>query len=114
MDKQQFIDSAVRCVKEYLAHPDRYGQNSQLQVNPETKFVSMVDGYTFMANIEHSDEAIEAAAAVDGDAAEDAGDYQASQDPDFYAVDSLLKVNADGLTVVNEKEIEKIADLYQF
>lgn len=112
MTKDEFVKAAVHCVNEYIDHDDRYGQDPQLKVNPSNLWVQLIDGAGRNMALAYAQEAYEESAAAQGDADESATDYQASENPDFYPVRTLLKVNDQGLTVVDVDAIRKIADSY--
>lgn len=112
MNKEGFVKAAVHCVNLYIDNIDRFGTDPQLKVNPVSLNVSLVDDALRNQSLAYSQEAIEAAAGVEGDASESATDFQAAENPDFYPVKSLLKTGSDGITTVDVDAIRKIADSY--
>ncbi len=99
-------------VEEYIENFDRFDSNPQIRVNPALDRVALVNGSDMLAEIEDSDEAVEDAAAADGAETEDASDYQASQNPDFYPVKKLLTITESGKTVPDKAAIKKITEQY--
>ncbi|MDE5882989.1 MAG: hypothetical protein K2H60_14815, partial [Muribaculaceae bacterium] len=57
-------------------------------------------------------EAIEDEAAAQGDETEDATDFQASQDPDFYAIKDYVVKESNGKLKVDVKAVERLAESY--
>lgn len=106
-------ESIARLVNEYIENFDRFDHNPQIRVNPLKKTAMLVNGRDMQLEIEDNDEAIEDAAAADGMETEDAADYQASQNPDFYAVKSLLINTPAGTTIANAKAISDVAANYE-
>lgn len=106
-------ESIARLVNEYIENFDRFDHNPQIRVNPLKKTATLVNGRDMQLEIEDNDEAIEDAAAADGMETEDAADYQASQNPDFYAVKSLLINTPAGTTIANAKAISDVAANYE-
>lgn len=105
----QALNSAVQA---YIENADNFDGNPQLRINPVSFDIELVNGSGMMSEIEYSDEAVEDAAAAQGAATMDDTDFQASQDPDFYAVKRLLTRNAANFTVPDPKALAKIADYY--
>lgn len=112
MEKTNFIKALTNRVQEYIDNFDRFDNNPQLMVNPQSLTVEVVNGSDMLANIADSEEAVEDAVSAQGDESEAATDYQASQDPDFYPVKELLDPTKKGMTVPDAKAIEKIAKKY--
>lgn len=112
MDRQQFIKHVTSLVDMYIENFDRFDSDPQIMVNPVSLDVRIVSEEDKLAQISDSDEAIENAAAAQGDETEQALDFQAKQDPEFYPVKKLLKNTSDKKTVADMKAIETIADNY--
>ena len=111
MDKKEFEGVLTDAVQMYIDNFDRFDNNPQLRVNPVSYRVDLVNGSDLINEIEDSDEAVEDAAASQGMESNDATDYQAKQNPDFYPVKPLLepKGNTD---VPSKKKIEEIVKVY--
>lgn len=111
MDSKQFKGILTDAVQMYIDNFDRFDSNPQLRVNPVSYRVDLVNGSDLINEIEDSNEAVEDAAASQGMESNDATEYQAKQNPDFYPVKKLLQPmgNTD---VPLEKEIEKIVKAY--
>lgn len=73
--------------------------------------MELVNGADMREEIEDSDEAIEDAAAAQGMENQDASDYQAKQNPDFYPVKKLLQASGN-TDVPSETAIERIVVNY--
>lgn len=114
MKKQEFIENIERMLQLYADNVNVFDSNPQLRVNPRTLDATIVNGSDMMTEIEDSDEAVENAAAALGAENMDATDYQASQNPDFYAATKLLTVNDKGRRVPDEKAVMAVADVYSF
>ncbi|MBD5358255.1 MAG: hypothetical protein HDR88_14900 [Bacteroides sp.] len=112
MTHEELSKKIADLVEEYIENFDRFDSNPQIRVNPALDRVTLVNGSDMLEEIEDSDEAVEDAAAADGAETEDASDYQASQNPDFYPVKKLLKTEGSGKTVPDKTAIKKIADQY--
>ena len=111
MDKKEFEGVLTDAVQMYIDNFDRFDSNPQLRVNPVSLRVDLVNGSDLINEIEDSDEAVEDAAAAQGMESNDATDYQAKQNPDFYPVKPLLepKGNTD---VPSAKKIDEIVKVY--
>lgn len=112
MNAQEFRHTVESAVKAYLAYPEMFDGNPQLRVNPDTLEVMRVDGSDLREEIETSDEAVENAAIAQGAETEEASDYQVTQNPDFYAIKSLVREDAGGKSVPDVKAIDKIVNIY--
>lgn len=112
MKRKEFTDYVISAVAQYINNPSAYDGDPQIRVNPENLAIDMVNGSDLLKAIEYSGEAVEAAAGVEGDASESATDYQASQDPEFYPVRSLIAVRPDGTRVVDRKAVYALVDNY--
>lgn len=112
-EKQRALaEKITRLVNEYIENFDRFDSNPQIRVNPATLSASLVNGRDMQLEIEDNDEAIEDAAAADGLETEDAADFQASQNPDFYAVKPLLSSKTANKTTPDAPAIRHIAANY--
>lgn len=98
--------------REYAENMGSFDSNPQLRVNPRTRHVTIVNGSDLLDEIEVSDEVVESAAGVDGDASEAATDMQAARVPDFYPARKLLRLGPDGLLVPDPEAVSEIADNY--
>ncbi|MDE6007170.1 MAG: hypothetical protein K2G67_06420 [Muribaculaceae bacterium] len=105
-------ESITRLVNEYIDNFDRFDSNPQIRINPATLTATLVNGSDMLTAIADNDEAIEDAAAADGLSTEDAADFQASQNPDFYAVKKLLISSPAGNTSADIARIRRIAANY--
>ena len=90
MKKDEFINAASALVRQYLDNTALFDSDPQLCVNPATLALTLVNGSQMREAIEYSDEILEAAAASQGAADEDADDLQVRRNPDFYPLRSLI------------------------
>lgn len=109
MTRKDFIDTITEYVQGYIDNPGMMGDDPQIEYNPVTEVISMVYDGSMLTDIGYSDEVIESAAAADRAEDKEADDYQAQQNPDFYAVRTLV---TDGRP--NADAIAKIAATYTF
>lgn len=112
MKKSEFIKAVTDLVKRYIDNEGKEDPNSQIKVNPELLYVDLVTEKDFLASIADSEEAIENAAYAAGAETEDASDYQASQNPDFYPARTLVKYEEGKAPLPDEAAIEKLASNY--
>lgn len=110
MTRKDFIDTVTEYVQGYIDNPGMMGTDPQIEFNPVTGVISMVYDSSMLTDIGYSDEVIESAAAAERAQDKEADDYQAAQNPDFYAVRTL--VTADGRPDI--AAIENIATDYAF
>ena len=112
MERDEFRNAITDCVSAYIKDYDILKDGTQLMVNPESLMVSLVDQSNVYDDIDNSNTAVEAAAAAHGLELQDATDYQASRNPDYYSLATLVKYTADGKRVINDEAIERIVDTY--
>lgn len=112
MKREEFTQSVIDLVKNYIENFFEFDSNAQLRVNPELKLVEIENGYAFQEDLGYSDEVIEDAAYAEGDATESADDFQAKQNFDYYPVSTLIAHEADNKAVPDLKAIDRIADKY--
>lgn len=112
MTRQEFKTSIEGQVKKYIYLKDSYDPNAQIRVNPDLLLVDLLSGKEYLQGIAFSDEVIENGAYGEGDATENADDYQAKQDPDFYPVEKLVKKGDLGELIPDYKEIDHIVENY--
>lgn len=112
MTRKELISEITTLVGRYIDNFDSFDSNPQIRINPKTLHVLLVNGSDMYDDIEFSDEAIEEAAAAQRAETEDATDFQAEQNPDYYAVRPLLRKGADNKVQPDAAAIEAIADIY--
>lgn len=112
MSKEEFIKAITHAVTLYTDSPEYFDANPQLRIIPATLDVVIENGKDAYKDMAFADEAIEEAAAAQGDESESASDYQASRNPDFYAVKEYVVVDKDGKLKPDSKAIEKLAATY--
>ena len=112
MTRKEFIERATDAVARYLDDFDLFEPNPQLSVNPVTLYVDVVSGDTMEAGLADSDEAVEDAAAAEGDATEQYSDYQVRENPDYYPIKQFLIVKEGAPTEINHMAIGHLADKY--
>lgn len=112
MKNEELKAKMIDLVEEYIQNFYDFDSNPQIRVNPALDRVALVNGSDMLSEIGDSDEAIEDAANADGAETEDATDYQASQNPDFYPVKKLLLTLKDGKVVADKAAIDRIARKY--
>lgn len=111
MTKVEFSEMLTGLVNEYIANFYRYDSNPQVRINPDALTAELVNGSDMQSEVEDSDEAVENAAAAQGMETQEAAEYQVEQNPDFYAVKSILKPQGD-TDVPDSKKIAEIVDVY--
>ena len=112
MTRDEFAASVLNAVRQYIDNTDIVDDNPQLRINPVSLDVILINGRDMFSEIADSDEAVENAAAAERPWDEDTSDYQVRQNPDFYAVKSLIKQGTDGLPVPDQAAIDAIAVVY--
>ena len=112
MNKEEFIVSITGQVRKYISLADEYGDNAQIRVNPALLLVDLLSNKEYLQAIEFSEEVIENGAYGEGDETSSADDFQASQDPDFYPVSTLVKKGALGELLPDADAINALADKY--
>lgn len=112
MDREEFIRHLTDLVNDYINYYIGNDKDPQIRINPlslNTEFVASRDE---LLDIAYSNQAVEEAALADDEFTEESTDYQASQDPDYYAVKSLVRTDENGKTVADTKAINAIVDVY--
>ncbi|MDE6443452.1 MAG: hypothetical protein K2K64_03375 [Muribaculaceae bacterium] len=112
MTREDFIKAITHAVTLYVDAPDYFDANPQLRINPATFDVVAINGRDELEGIADNVEAIEEETAAQGDETEDATDWQATQNPDFYAMKDYVVKDKDGKLKVNEKAVEELAKTY--
>lgn len=112
MTQKEYIDRICYLLKEYISNSDSFDRNPQLRINPATLDVTIINGKDMLREIEYSNEAIEAAAGVEGAASEDDTDFQARRNPDFYPVMELLRRIPEQASEPDVTAVEKITAEY--
>ena len=112
MTREEFIHAVTNAVKEYIDNAGSFDRDMQLRVNPDSFEISYATSVDRESDIADSDEAIENAAAAYGDAEESAMDYQASQNPDFYPIWTLIRNLPGSRKEINSEAIERLATNY--
>ncbi|MDE6576758.1 MAG: hypothetical protein K2K58_01125 [Muribaculaceae bacterium] len=112
MNKEELIKAITHAVTLYVDAPDFFDANPQLRINPATLDVVAINGKDALEGIADNMEAIEEAAAAQGDESEAASDWQTAQNPDFYAIKDYVIKDAAGKLKVDVKAVEKLASSY--
>lgn len=112
MTQEELISAITHAVKLYTNSPEYFDANPQLRINPLTFDVVAINGKDELEGIADSVEAIEDEAAAQGDETEDATDFQASQDPDFYSIKDYVLINKEGKMEPDKKAIIRLAKSY--
>ncbi len=112
MTRDDLIKAITHAVLEYAKAPEFFDANPQLRINPASLEVTAVNGNDYYEEIEDSDEVVENEAAADGAENEEAEDFQAAQNPDFYALKRYVHTDSEGKLTPDEKAIEKLATEY--
>lgn len=112
MKKDEFINHITDLVNDYINYYVGSDEDPQIRVNPVSLNAEFVDSRDELFDIDESDAVVEEAAAADDSAAEDADDYQAAQDPDYYTVRSLVLTDSKGNARADAKAIEALAATY--
>ncbi len=112
MTREELISAITHAVTQYVDAPEYFDANPQLRINPATLDVVAINGRDELEGIADNVEAIEDEAAAQGDETEDATDWQASQDPEFYSIKEYVITDATGKMKPDKKAIEKLAANY--
>ncbi|MDE5875449.1 MAG: hypothetical protein K2H15_07355 [Muribaculaceae bacterium] len=112
MTQEELVKAIAHAVTLYINAPEYFDENPQLRINPATFDVVAINGKDMLEGIADNEEAIEDEAAAQGDETEDATDWQAAQDPDFYAIKDYVVVDAGGKMHLDNKAIEQLAKSY--
>lgn len=112
MTKNDFTQLLTTIVNHYIDDFSSFDSNPQLKINPVLMTVDLINGSEMFTDIEYADEAVEQAVAAESEENEEATDYQASQNPDFYPVKKLLRKNAEGRAEANPDAIAAVAAEY--
>lgn len=109
--KDTFRKNLVELVKGFIANSDRYGDDPQICVIPADGRLSIMTADEFHESIADSVEELDNASGALGMASADAGDYQATRNPDFYPAWSFVK-EEPGSVGINEKAINSTVAVY--
>ena len=112
MTREDLIKAINHAVTLYVDAPDYFDANPQLRINPATFDVVAINGKDALEGIADNEEAIEEAAAAQGEETEDVTDWQVAQNPDFYAIKEYVVKDKDGKLKINEKAVETLAKTY--
>ena len=112
MTREELIERIKHAVDQYAKAPEFFDANPQLRINPATFDVVAINGRDELEGIADNEEAIEDEAAADGAETEDATDWQAAQDPEFYSIKEYVVKDASGRLTPDVKAIEKLAASY--
>lgn len=112
MDRQEFTETLCNIVTNSIEEYDRLGPDTQLSINPVTKYISVDTGGEIDAEIADADEVVEMGAGAERPEQEDADDYQARQNPDFYALSSLVKRDEKGTLIPDNEAINRVITTY--
>lgn len=112
MSQEDFIKALTHAVTLFTDSPEYFDANPQLRINPATFDVVIENGKDAYKDMAFADEAIEEAAAAQGDESESASDYQASRNPDFYAVKEYIVTDKEGKMKPDPVAIRKLAQTY--
>ena len=112
MDKQEFLETlnnvVANCIEEYA----QLGPDAQLSINPVTKYITVDTGDDIQYDIADADETVEMGAGAERPDQEDADDYQARQNPDFYPLIELIKRDDKGHLVPDQEAIDSVIAAY--
>lgn len=112
MKREEFVEAVKGLVYVYINNEDMLGKDAQIRVNPVLLTVDIETADQFHQSLADSEEAIENAAYAYGGENEEATDYQASQNPDFYPIRTLLKSVSGQKDEPDTEAIECLADNY--
>lgn len=111
MKREEFINAVRDLVARYISEKDSFGEFAHLRVNPALLTVAIDTSDQFQQDIADSDEAIEEAAYAEGDENESATDYQNRQNPDYYLMSRLVRINKE-TAEPDMKAIDRVAANY--
>lgn len=112
MKREEFIAAVGRLVELYLENESSFDDNAQLEVNPALMHFTIVNGSDMLNSIAESDEIVEQGAGAERPEYEDADDYQASQNPDYYPVVTLIARDSEGVVHPDRCAIHVVASRY--
>ncbi len=112
MTKEDFINAIVHAVTLYTNSPEYFDSDPKLRINPATLDVVAVNGKDSLTDIAFSEEAIEDGAYAEGDATESSADFQASRNPDFFAIREYVRKDSDGHLHPDKRKINTLANSY--
>lgn len=104
MTRTDFINTVRTFVQGYIDNISAFDSNPQIRINPDSLYITMVNGSDMLSEIDESDTAIENAAWTHGAGNEEASALQVRQNPDFYSVKNLI-------TAANTPDIRAITVL---
>lgn len=108
MNKQEFAETLRNIVSNYIEEYNEIGPDAQIAVNPVTQYITVDTGNDIQYDIADSQEAVEEAAAAEDARDADAADYQARQDPDFYALSGFVVRDKNGLLHPDVDAIDRL------
>ncbi|MDE6234970.1 MAG: hypothetical protein K2M56_04385 [Muribaculaceae bacterium] len=112
MTREQLIEKMLHAVMQYAEGSDLFDSNPQLRINPATYEVEAVNGEDFLKELADNEETVEDETAADGAEDEDAMDWQAAQNPDFYSLKELVIKEPDGKMKPDKRAIDRLAAKY--
>ena len=108
MNSNDFVQAVTELVETYIENHARFDSDPQIRVNPVTFAVGLINGSEMQDEIADSVETVEDAAGAQGEASENATDYQVKQNPDFYAVSTLLTTSPTGVKAPDKDAINRM------
>lgn len=112
MTRDELIKAISHAVTLYVDSPEYFDSNPQLRINPATFDVVAVNGKDAYSDMADSVEAIENEAAAQGDETEDATDWQADQNPDFFAIKNYVIKEPNGKLKIDSEAVARLAESY--
>lgn len=111
MTKEEFRKAVTGEIEAYIENWDRFGHDPELRVNPADLELRIFTRADLARAVEDSDEVIENAAIAQGAATEEAEDRQATQNPDFYPLRTLIKASGER-TIPDPLAIDRLVRRY--
>lgn len=112
MDRKEFMSHVSAAVDIYIGSFDRFQPDAQIQVNPVTLAVELVNGRDRLDDLADNEEAVEDASAAHGEENQDGADYQVKQNFDLYPVKDFVIVREDGQGRPDPLAIARLAAKY--
>lgn len=109
--KVSFKNDIINLLHAFVEFGDSTAGNPQVRIDPQTLYVALANGADFIDEIADTEENIENEAAAESNSAEEAADFQAQRDPDFYPVSRFLTLQ-HGKRIINQEAVDRLVDSY--
>lgn len=113
MTHDEFVKIVGDIIEDFIQREPDLKADYQLMVNPYSLAIEIVSSDEMHKAIELADEVIENAALAERPATEDADDFQAQENPDFYPLRTLIRTDKSGKIVPDKRAIARVAKVYE-